>query len=225
MTTIDSVGYGYQLAPMTTQSIPGSRWWKFDIHTHTPAGSDDYKGDPSGRGSGKSSIVECLRLSLGRGEEAAKMLGAHSEVSKSIDKFRDPKNGMIRPNTSLKVTVSGAGALGGMYRYDWSPSRLVAKRAANAELNNWTETPIAGDAITKKNSQSGCPVKNKFMRSQINHPGCWTTLTSPVKSSRYTQRPPSTVSYVAQEFACLCLPTASCSACPARCPTACRLKP
>jgi hypothetical protein len=170
---------------MTTQSIPGSRWWKFDFHTHTPAGSDDYKGDPSGRGSGKSSIVKCLRLSLGRGEEAAKMLGAHSEVSKSIDKFRDPKNGMIRPNTSLKVTVSGAGALGGMYRYDWSPSRLVAKRAANAELNDWTETPIAGDAITKK---------------------------FPVRVS-------------SQKFACLCLPTASCSACPARCPTACRLKP
>lgn len=103
-----------------------------------------------GRGSGKSSIVECLRLSLGRGEEATKMLGSDSEISKSIDKFRDLKNGMIRPNTSLKVTVSGAGALGGMYRYDWSPSRLVAKRAANAELNDWTETPIAGDAITKE---------------------------------------------------------------------------
>lgn len=27
-----------------TQNYPGSKWWKFDFHNHTPA-SLDYKGD------------------------------------------------------------------------------------------------------------------------------------------------------------------------------------
>ncbi len=32
-------------SPCGTDSWPGSRWWRFDFHTHTPA-SSDYRGNP-----------------------------------------------------------------------------------------------------------------------------------------------------------------------------------
>lgn len=61
-----------------------------------------------GRGSGKSSLVECLRLALGRGDEANNTLGPDHEVSKTVARFR---NSMVLPTGQLNATVYGAGAM------------------------------------------------------------------------------------------------------------------
>ena len=100
-----------------------------------------------GRGSGKSSVVECLRLALGRGDEAKKMLGAEHEVSKAIDRFRER---MVRPSTELKATVSGAGEIGGVYRYDWTPSALLVQRPDADSPEQWTRTSIDSQAIPRE---------------------------------------------------------------------------
>lgn len=100
-----------------------------------------------GRGSGKSSVVECLRLALGRGDEAKKMLEPEHEVSKAIGRFRE---GMVRPTTELKVTVSGAGEMGGVYRYDWTPSGTLVQRPDADSPEQWTPTRIDSQAIPRE---------------------------------------------------------------------------
>jgi predicted metal-dependent phosphoesterase TrpH len=100
-----------------------------------------------GRGGGKSSVVECLRLALGRGDEAKKMLGPEHEVSQAIGRFRDR---MVRPATELKATVSGAGEMGGVYRYDWTPSGMLVQRPAADSPGQWTHTRIDSQAIPRE---------------------------------------------------------------------------
>jgi hypothetical protein len=103
-----------------------------------------------GRGSGKSSIVECLRLALGRGGEAEKTLGEKHETSKAIERF---KTNMVRetpPTTALKATVSGAGDLGGVYRYDWSPNSLTVLRPDANNFEQWIATDINGQAVPRE---------------------------------------------------------------------------
>lgn len=100
-----------------------------------------------GRGSGKSSIVECLRLALGRGDEAKIMLGLEHEVSKSIIKFRDS---MVRATTQLNATVSGAGEMGGIYRYTWTPDSLSVQRPENNSPESWIKTAIDSQAVPRE---------------------------------------------------------------------------
>lgn len=100
-----------------------------------------------GRGSGKSSVVECLRLALGRGDEAKNMLGPEHEVSKAVARFRD---NMVRPQTKLSTTVSGAGAIGGVYRYDWTPSAFLVQRPDADSPEHWAKTDIDGQAIPRE---------------------------------------------------------------------------
>lgn len=85
-----------------------------------------------GRGSGKSSIVECLRWALGRSGEA-------DVVREAINGF--DKN-MLLPTTALKVVVSGAGALGGIYRYEWSRDQQYVMRRSTAGSDEWVGTDI-----------------------------------------------------------------------------------
>ena len=97
-----------------------------------------------GRGGGKSTVVESLRLALGRGDEAKTMLGPDHEVSKAIARFRE---GMVLPSTELNTIVSGAGAIGGMYRYHWSQGALSVQRPDGAEPGPWIDTNIDRQAI------------------------------------------------------------------------------
>ena len=101
-----------------------------------------------GRGSGKSSVVECLRLALGRGDEAKNMLGAEHEVSQAIDRFR--KRMVLPLVTELKATVSGAGEMGGVYRYDWTDSALLVQRPDADSPGQWIKTSIDGQAIPRE---------------------------------------------------------------------------
>lgn len=100
-----------------------------------------------GRGSGKSSIVECLRLALGRGEEAKAMLGAEHETSKAIERFKER---MVLPSTTLKATVSGAGEMGSVYRYDWTPNSLAVQRPDANNPEQWIATDINGQAVPRE---------------------------------------------------------------------------
>ena len=100
-----------------------------------------------GRGSGKSSVVECLRLALGRGDEAKTMLGEENEVSEAIERFRKR---MARPETELKATVSGAGEMGGVYRYDWTPSAVLVQRPDADSPGQWIQTSIDAQAIPRE---------------------------------------------------------------------------
>ncbi len=100
-----------------------------------------------GRGGGKSSVVECLRLALGRGDEAKTMLEPGHEVSQAIGRFRDR---MVRPGTELKATVSGAGEMGGVYRYDWTPSGILVQRPDADSPGQWTPTSIDSQAIPRE---------------------------------------------------------------------------
>jgi len=97
-----------------------------------------------GRGSGKSSLVECLRLALGRADEAKTMLGPEHEVSKAIAKF---SLCMVRDETQLEATVMGAGDLGGRYRYDWRKISQRVMRPVGDALDEWVDTGIEARAI------------------------------------------------------------------------------
>lgn len=100
-----------------------------------------------GRGSGKSSVVECLRLALGRGDEASRTLGPDHEVSKAVARFR---NSMVLPTGQLKTTVSGAGSIGSVYRYDWTPSALSVMRPGAEADSHWIPTDIASTSIPQE---------------------------------------------------------------------------
>lgn len=149
------------LAPDTPQNLP--RHWIRDLSIE---GLDKRRAPMAikfnpwlntiigGRGSGKSSLVECLRLGLGRGDEAEEMLGKEHEVSKAIHKFCQGSQGMVLPTTKLKATVSGAGEIGGVYRYDWSATGHSVKRplpswfTSNEDADqNWEDTGIQASAI------------------------------------------------------------------------------
>ncbi len=43
---------------MTEWKWKGSRWWKFDLHTHTPA-SDDY-----GKGASQTTLSNCQEITV-----------------------------------------------------------------------------------------------------------------------------------------------------------------
>lgn len=101
-----------------------------------------------GRGSGKSSVVECLRLALGRGNEVAKQLGDGHEVTKSVASFSIE---MVSEKTSLKVTACGAGELKGRYRYGWAKQadQQAVMRPGPSGLEEWVKTEIQHHDVVK----------------------------------------------------------------------------
>lgn len=92
-----------------------------------------------GRGSGKSSVVECLRLALGREKEAEGQLSPEHEVSKAIVQFSEL---MVLGKTELLATVQGAGSLGGINQYKWSKNVKHVMRPDEKEKGGWVDTGI-----------------------------------------------------------------------------------
>ena len=99
-----------------------------------------------GRGSGKSSVLECLRLALARGEEVKAQLGNDHEVTKTVGKFNES---MVRDDTELKITVQGAGTLNTRYRYDWMRKQHVVMRSTS-DGHDWEASEINADRITNE---------------------------------------------------------------------------
>jgi hypothetical protein len=54
---------------------------------------------------------------------------------------------MVVDTTSLKVTVSGAGKFGGVYRFDWTTKSHLVQRPDGHLLGNWVNTEIQAQAI------------------------------------------------------------------------------
>lgn len=97
-----------------------------------------------GRGSGKSSVVECLRLALGREQEAEQQLSREHEVSKAIAQFAES---MVLDKTQLSAAVQGAGQLGGINRYDWSKNEKRVMRPDGQVTYRWVDTGIEHNKV------------------------------------------------------------------------------
>lgn len=84
-----------------------------------------YNAIIGGRGSGKSTVLECLRLALAREGELKKLEG-DSSIWKTFEDFRreyshKDKPGMMQPNTKISVvTVKGKGESAQRLQFTWS---------------------------------------------------------------------------------------------------------
>jgi predicted metal-dependent phosphoesterase TrpH/ABC-type cobalamin/Fe3+-siderophores transport system ATPase subunit len=84
-----------------------------------------YNAVIGGRGSGKSTVLECLRLGLAREGELRKV-GEESEIWKTFEGFRQifvnkDKGGMMLPDTKISVeVVKGRGVSSQRFQFVWS---------------------------------------------------------------------------------------------------------
>lgn len=101
-----------------------------------------------GRGSGKSTILEALRLSLGRDQELNE-LGADSDVLRTFKRFKQVASvrgnpGMLLDDTSITTVVekSEAGVVE-TYEFGWSSAGFKAWHLG--ESGNWDETGLSAE--------------------------------------------------------------------------------
>lgn len=119
-----------------------------------------------GRGSGKSTVLEALRLSLAR-EADIEELGRESDVRRAFDRFRQVGGvrgnaSMVLHETVLTVTVEKydrASDSKELYSLTWTPSSFKAER--QDENGTWEDT-----GLTAEQAASLFPVK-VFSQKQI----------------------------------------------------------
>ena len=110
-----------------------------------------YNAIIGGRGSGKSTLIECLRLALARDSELQR-LGDDSDVQNSFDKFRRPyrsrgEPGLMLPETILTAeVVKGAGEHAEAMRFVWrrSANGEFATSLYRMEQAQWHDTGLTG---------------------------------------------------------------------------------
>lgn len=103
-----------------------------------------------GRGSGKSTILETLRLALAR-EGDIEELGPNSDVFRAFDRFRQTggprgNSGMVRPETVLTAEVEKHDYLLDVkesYSFEWTPDGFQARR--KDESGVWAETGLSAE--------------------------------------------------------------------------------
>lgn len=121
-----------------------------------------------GRGSGKSTILECLRLGLARENE---LLTGRSDSSlrQSFENFKREKTGRDQPgmmlhDTSITVEVSkGQGDLEERFEYRWAKG-AEAKFAVS--VRRWDSGAWHATQLTEEQARSNFPVK-LFSQKQI----------------------------------------------------------
>jgi ABC-type lipoprotein export system ATPase subunit len=126
-----------------------------------------YNAVIGGRGSGKSTILECLRLGLAREGELRK-LGETSEIWNTFDGFRKvyinkDKPGMMLPGTKITVVViKGRGVSSQRFQFVWSQQgeRFVTQVA------RWENGVWQGTGLNEKAASDFFPVKI-FSQKQI----------------------------------------------------------
>jgi energy-coupling factor transporter ATP-binding protein EcfA2 len=110
-----------------------------------------YNAVIGGRGSGKSTVLECLRLAMARDNELRK-LGEGSEIWKTFDGFqrlysqRD-KPGMMLPETCISAEViKGQGESSERLKYVWSKQTdgRFTTRVLRWDEGTWQETGLDG---------------------------------------------------------------------------------
>ena len=144
---------------------------KLRLRQVTPLRMDfnpSYNALIGGRGSGKSSILECLRLGLARDNE---LLGenADSSLKQYIENFKKEKTsrnlpGMMLNDTKIIVEVSkGAGDLEEKFEYSWKKgvNGKFSVSVKRWEQDHWQETEL-----TEEQARNNFPV-NIFSQKQI----------------------------------------------------------
>lgn len=121
-----------------------------------------------GRGSGKSTILECLRLGLARENEL--LTGrADSALKQSFENFRKEKTGRNQPGMMLhdsRITVEvskGQGDLEERFEYRWAKG-TDAKFAVS--VRRWDSGAWQTTQLTEEQARSNFPVK-LFSQKQI----------------------------------------------------------
>lgn len=121
-----------------------------------------------GRGSGKSTVVESLRLSLARDNEISSLPG--SEITRTFDDFKKTnsaisKLGMMLDDSELQVIVNkGMGQINERYKYSW-------KNSPNNEdgvlsVHRWDENEWHATDFNSDQARERFPVKI-FSQKQI----------------------------------------------------------
>lgn len=127
-----------------------------------------YNAVIGGRGSGKSTALECLRLALARDNELQK-LGRDSEILKTFEDFqreytqRD-KPGMMLPDTCISAEVlKGKGETAERLKYVWNKQagRGFATRVWRWDEGAWQET-----GLDESQARAAFPIKI-FSQKQV----------------------------------------------------------
>ena len=163
--------------PDIPQSIP-EQWiesvYLQDMHL-LRANPLEVKFNPSynaligGRGSGKSTVVECLRLSLGRDVELQSLTGS-PEINRTFNAFKQAytpssKLGMMLDNSELSVVVNkGIDALQEQYRYSWKSAN--ANGDNSLEVYRWEDETWKLTELNAEQARDVFPVKI-FSQKQI----------------------------------------------------------
>lgn len=127
-----------------------------------------YNAVIGGRGSGKSTVLECLRLAMARDNELRK-LGEDSEIWKTFDGFqrlysqRD-KPGMMLPETCISAEViKGQGESSERLKYVWS--RQTDGRFTTRVLR-WDECTWQETGLDESQARAAFPIKI-FSQKQV----------------------------------------------------------
>jgi len=126
-----------------------------------------YNAIIGGRGSGKSTVLECIRLALARDDELKK-LGEESEIWKTFEGFRREyvqrdKPGMMLPDTRIAVeVVKGKNESAQRFKFIWS-KQTNGRFACQVQRweNGWQSTDLH-----EQDARSLFPVKI-FSQKQI----------------------------------------------------------
>ncbi len=110
-----------------------------------------YNAIIGGRGTGKSTVLECMRLALGRADELEK-LGSDSEIAKAFDRFQRQYIQRDRPGMMLadsKITVEvvrGQVEHAERFQYEWcmptDNQPAISVRHWDEAVQNWEDTGL-----------------------------------------------------------------------------------
>ncbi len=129
-----------------------------------------YNAIIGGRGSGKSTVLECVRLALGRDYELQK-LGSESEILNAFESFRQKHGrrdqpGMMLPDSKITVElIRGQGEHAELLQYGWRSSAddqsTICVRRWDEDGQNWQET-----GLDVEHARAAFPIKI-FSQKQI----------------------------------------------------------
>lgn len=127
-----------------------------------------YNAVIGGRGSGKSTVLECLRLGLARENELLAVT-SNSALRQSFENFKREKTsrnlpGMMLPDTRITVEVTkGQGDLEERFEYRWQ-KELTGKFTVS--VWRWDNSAWQATQLTEEQARSNFPVKI-FSQKQI----------------------------------------------------------
>lgn len=164
----ECLNYPQQLGHPKIKSITVEKLRLRQNHPLTIHFNPSYNALIGGRGSGKSTVLECLRLGLARDNE---LLSGHSDsaLRHSFENFKKEKTGRNQPgmmlnNSRITIEVSkGQGDLEERFEYRWAKG-IDAKFAVS--VKRWDSGEWQVTELTEEQARSNFPVK-LFSQKQI----------------------------------------------------------